>query len=57
MHQILYKGENKMVKDRNVFCEVIKILAEPIFDNMTIEKVQSLGQSPSPSPKSIRSET
>ena len=37
-----------MVKDRNVFCEVIKILAEPIFDNMTIEKVQSSDQSPSP---------
>ena len=48
LHQILYKGENKMVKDRNVFCEVIKILAEPIFDNMTIEKVQSSDQSPKP---------
>ena len=48
LYQIEYKGKNKMVKDRNVFCEVIKILAEPIFDNMTIEKVQSSDQSPSP---------
>ena len=59
LYQIEYKGKNKMVKDRNVFCEVIKILAEPIFDNMTIEKVQSSDQSPSPeaTPWELKCET
>lgn len=38
-YQILYKGENTMIKERHVFYTIYKILSEKDFNTITIEKV------------------